>query len=124
MNSHSPNRGWVFYDGECGLCTAWANRFAKNLNGQGFDLARLQETWVVDRLTLNPEEPLMEMALLTKDGKVLWGADAIVHLSQIIWWARPIYWFSKFSIGKFVIGKVYRWIAVRRHCLSGACRVK
>ena len=125
MKTNTPKadpRGWVLYDGECGLCIRLAGRFGPLLGRLGFGLAPLQEPWVQDRLGLTGGGPLMEMGLITRNGLVLGGADAFIHLSGCVWWGRPLHWLSRLPGARALLWKLYRWIAANRHCLGGACK--
>jgi len=116
-------RGWVLYDGECNFCIAIVKHLKKVLTPRGFNFAKLQEPWVTAKLGLDANQPLTEMALITENDTLLGGADAVIYLSRLIWWTWPLYFFSKIPFGKALLWKGYRWVAARRHCLSGNCRI-
>src|SRR5581483_12129479 len=84
-------KGWVLYDGDCALCRWWVDRSHALLLRHGFHLAPLQAPWVKLRLGLNEDDLLAEMRLLTANGRVYGGADAIIRITRSIWWAWPIY---------------------------------
>src|SRR6266436_1060939 len=115
--------GWVLYDGECGLCTGWARRFGAVLNRRRFELAPLQTPWVRERLGLVPGVVLTEMRLLLSDGSIYGGADAIIEIARRIWWGWPVFLFGRLPGGRSVMRAIYRWIAARRRCNSGACYI-
>jgi predicted DCC family thiol-disulfide oxidoreductase YuxK len=121
-NNETAFAGWVFYDGECAMCIAGAERFARTLAGRGFRLAPLQTTWVRDRLGLYPDDPLEEMRLLLPDKRALGGADVVIYLAGHIWWAWPLYLFAQLPGAKRLLWKLYRWIAANRNCHAGQCR--
>lgn len=122
IQQQSPANGWVFYDGECSLCSGTAARFAPLLSRHHFRLAPLQTPWVQQRLGLNPAEPLMEMKLLAADGRVLGGLDALLHIARRIWWVWPLFAVAQIPGMKELLRVVYRWMAANRQCLNGACR--
>jgi len=113
--------GWVFFDGQCAFCIAWARRFGPLLEPLGFALAPLQDARVQALLGLPPEQLLLEMRVLTADGRQYGGADAFLYLAQQIWWAWPLYALAKFPGMRGILRAGYRWVAARRHCTSAAC---
>ena len=84
-------RGWVLYDGSCPICSGGAERFHRILHARGFGLAPLQTPWVQQPLGLKPGSPLEEMKVLTTDGQVFGGADALIYLAGQVWWAWPLW---------------------------------
>lgn len=117
----TPRRGWVFFDSECPMCVHLARRFEETLKGRGFVLAPFESPGVRARLGLCLDQPLTEMKLLTRDGRSIGGAEAVVHLAREIWWAWPLYVAGKLPLGMPVLRRAYRWIAARRRCENGAC---
>jgi len=114
---------WICYDGQCSLCIAFVERTRRILSRRGFSFVSLQEGWVSERLGLDPNKPPDEMALIKEDDTVLWGADVVVYLSQYIWWALPLYWFSRIPKAILICRMAYRVIAANRHCSLGKpCR--
>jgi predicted DCC family thiol-disulfide oxidoreductase YuxK len=116
-------QGWVLYDGECSLCTGAVARFAPMLRRHHFNLAPLQTPWVRQQIGLNPDKPLTEMKLLTADGRIYGGADALVQIGQRIWWAWPLFAVAQIPGAMILFHAVYRWIAANRNCLNGSCRI-
>ncbi len=80
--------GWIFYDGGCRRCVALARRWERAMARRSFRLAPLQADWVRARFAVSDEQLLREMRILTPDGKVFGGAEALVELSRTFWWAR------------------------------------
>ena len=117
-------RGCVLFDAECFLCTRLAKRFAPLLYWHGFALTPLQTPWVVDLLGREQGNNWSEMLLLAPDGTTYGGADALIELTRNIWWARPLYWLSFVPGAKLGLRKGYAWVAHRRLCFGGACRVQ
>ncbi len=114
-------RGWVLYDSDCGFCTRLAWRLGGALERRGFRLVPLQAPWVAERLAMPREQLLEEMRVLTKDGTLLGGADAMVYLARRIWWATPFYAASLVPGMMSLLRWGYRWIAARRHRFSRTC---
>lgn len=111
--------GWVFYDGRCPWCRAGARLFRGTLAERGFHLAPLQRGWVQERLGLAPAEATSQMRLLTGDGRVLGGADAVVHLARRVWWALPLWCLSRLPGGMAILRRVYAVVAAARPCRDG-----
>jgi predicted DCC family thiol-disulfide oxidoreductase YuxK len=120
----SAARGWVLFDADCASCSAWARRFRRTLESRGFELAPLQSPRVRTLLNLPDDELLREMRLLTADGKVVGGADALIHLARRIWWAWPVYALARLPGVPALLAAAYRWFAARRHCLTGSCGMR
>ena len=117
-------QGWLFYDGDCALCRHLAARLEKILTRRGFDLAPFQVPWARECLDLDLSEPWVEMRLLTRDGRQLGGADAIIFLARRIWWAWPLFVIAQLPGLRPVLWAGYRWVAARRHCLGGHCSAR
>lgn len=113
---------WIAYDAECGFCVALARRLEPVLRRRGFALVPLQTFWVKDRLGQIPGEAVDEMKLLTINGGVFGGADAVVELGRMIWMLRPLVWVSVVPGGRGFLRLAYRWIARHRRCGDGICR--
>ena len=116
----SASRGWVFFDADCAFCSAWARHLHATLESRGFGLAALQSPRVRALLNLPDGELLREMRLLTADGSVLGGADALIFLARTIWWAWPVYALAQLPGVRALLAAAYRWLAAHRHCLGGA----
>jgi len=119
-----PERGWVFYDGECGFCSRWLKFWQPILHRHGFAIAPLQESWVGERLHLSGPELLYDLRMLMKDGQTAAGADVYLQVARRIWWAWPFY--AVFSLPGFnqLIHIGYRWFARNRYCISHACKLR
>jgi len=126
MDQRPPSRrgGWVFYDGECAMCTALAARWRHTLREHGFELIPLQARGVAERLGVTPDELLSQVWLLAYDGRVLGGADACIYLARqirSIWWAWVLIAVGALPGGTRVIRWVYHWIAAHRRYFGGTC---
>lgn len=115
-------RGWVLYDAECAFCTRWMARLEKAIVRRQFQLAPLQTPWVNERLGLAQSSTPDEIKLLTVEGSVFGGADALIYLARLIWWAWPVYLLARLPGAKPLLRAAYRAVARRRHCLSGGCK--
>jgi lipase maturation factor 1 len=121
LNDASWLQGWVLYDGDCALCRRWIRRFEGTLTLRGFDVAPLQAPWVSECLDLPEDELLARMRVLTREGRDLAGADALVFIARTIWWAWPLYAVSGLPGVLKVLRRVYDYVARHRHCRGGSC---
>jgi hypothetical protein len=71
---------------------------------------------VRERLNLTLEQALEEMRVLTTDGEVLGGADAVIFLGQQLWWATPLALLAWVPLIHTLLDRAYRWVAARRTC--------
>jgi len=117
------NSGWIFYDGECQLCINNIRRHEKLLRRHGFELVALQTPWVRECLGLKPDSELTEMKLLSADGKIYGGADALLQIARRVWWAWSLFALAKIPGMIFPLRAIYRRVAANRHCLGGACKI-
>lgn len=119
-------RGWVLYDATCRLCLDLNQRFHPLLNHMGFETIPLQTGWVKEKMgfsadqVLTPEQ-LNEMRVLTPKGLFYGGGEALIYLSQFIWWGKPFYWISFVPGARWLIGKAYEIVARNRHCYGKVC---
>jgi Uncharacterized protein conserved in bacteria len=106
--------GWILYDAECPMCRDMMRRFEKTFTSRGFAFAPLH-------LELKPGTRPTEMRVRLAHGVELGGADAVLYLAAFVWWGRPLRWFAKLPGAKRLLARIYREIASRRSCDSGAC---
>jgi predicted DCC family thiol-disulfide oxidoreductase YuxK len=117
------SQGWVFYDGDCPLCTRAVRQFAPVLRRHHFDFAPLQAAWVQKRLGLKTGEPLVEMQLLVGDETIYGGADALAQITRRIWWAWPLFALMQIPGTAILWRGIYRRIAANRNCIGDACQL-
>jgi len=121
-----PQRGGhIFYDGGCGICSAGVRRWGQILARHGFTLIPLQDPLAATMLARNPADPLPpEMQLLTTDGRLLGGVDAIGFIAGHFWWAFPVQLALRIPPIRAMARIAYRAFARHRHQISSACRLK
>jgi len=124
IDTTSPRRGWILYDGECPFCRGLAARYRPTFESRGFAFTPLQTPWVAGRINLEPGERPSEMRVWTNDGRELGGAEAVVFLAGFVWWGKPVGWFAKLPGAKIILRKIYCEIAARRSCDGGACQLR
>jgi len=117
MDKHGnrTGRGWIGYDGSCGICSASARRWRPVFERRGFRFVPLQDPWLAERLGLRPGEPPDEMKLLLADGRVFGGSVALVWLGRAVWWLAPLAGFASLPGVRTVAAWLYRRLAARRH---------
>ena len=116
-------RTWAFYDGDCPLCVQLAGWSRRPLARRGVAMAPLRTPWVAERLGIRATDPLRELVVLEPGDVRFGGVDAIARLMRRIWWAWPFWLVANVPLCRGVLGGLYRWIAARRHCLTGGCSV-
>jgi predicted DCC family thiol-disulfide oxidoreductase YuxK len=116
-------RGWIFFDRDCSVCTSLVRRFRRTFEKRGFGLAALQDPRVAALLALPPEDLLREMRVITNEGEIHGGAEAVVYLARQVWWAWPLYAAAQLPGVPRILDAGYRWFADHRPCSSGTCQV-
>lgn len=125
-----PPQCWVLYDASCSFCTGLLARAQSTLLAAGFRPEPLQSAWVRARLNMPDEVLLAEMRVLTPDGQLMAGADALVYLSRKIsarlrpWWAWFLLVASRIPFAMPVLRYAYARVAEQRYCRHGACSVR
>jgi len=123
MTDVTNKNGWVFYDGECNLCIALADRFCPLLHTHGFALAPLQGAQAAKYLGPVPPDVDEGMRVVAGNGAVLTGAEAVVFIARFVWWAWPVRGIARLPLGMKLLRGVYGWIAAHRNCATGTCAV-
>lgn len=121
VQSKAEPRGWILFDGECGVCRTVVPRWERVLASRGFETVSLHEPWVIERVGGRLEDLLTDMRLLFADGRILTGADAYRFVMRDVWWLRPAYWISRLPIASWIFDACYRRFADNRHVISRAC---
>lgn len=119
----SGPRGWVLYDGACGVCARWVPFWAGTLARLGLEIAPLQTPWVAERLRLSPDALLTDLRLLLNDGRQLAGADVYRYVMRRLWWAYPLSLLAEAPGLSRLFDRGYRRFADNRHRVSAACRL-
>ncbi len=122
MNFNDGNI-WVFYDGQCQFCRTWASRLMGVMRRHNIGLAPLQDEAVRMRVGLKPGEPLEEMKVLTRDGRIIGGLNCFIYLTKFIWWAYPLHVLLKIPGLHYLFNKIYQWFVRNRYCIGGTCLI-
>jgi alginate O-acetyltransferase complex protein AlgI len=120
LNKSKTN--WVCYDAECPICLRWVNRFRGLLERHGFTLLPLQSHDVRAALRLSEPELMAEMRVITRNGDVLGGADALAYLSGVI--CKPLFWLTRFPGAMPLLRRAYQTVARNRGCAGNACQTR
>ncbi len=115
-------RGIVCYDADCGICTTLIGRWGHRLRRAGFRLAPLQLPAIQRRLHLTgvPEE----LKLLTPQGEIIGGADAVVVIAEGLGLAHDLATGARSPLVGPMLRQLYAVVAKHRGCTAGACRIR
>jgi predicted DCC family thiol-disulfide oxidoreductase YuxK len=118
----SPSRGIVCYDGECSLCMNLISRWGHRLRRAGFRLAPLQLPAIQRRLgiTVIPDE----MKLITPNGGVIGGADAVVTIAEGLGLSHDLAVGARSPLVGPLIRRLYAVVAKHRSCVGRQCRIR
>ena len=122
--SKRPVRGWVGFDGACGLCGGGVRRWRAVFERRGFRFVPLQEPWLAGRLGLRPGELPGDMKLLLADGRVVGGVEALIRLGGAVWWLAPFTWMASVPGVRGLLAQGYRRLARNRYAISECLRRK
>jgi predicted DCC family thiol-disulfide oxidoreductase YuxK len=114
-------KGWLFFDVGCLFCTRLARWLAPILALRGYGVAPLQDPRVAVLLAIPPQDLLRELRFLRPDATQCGGADAVLAVARLIWWARPLVWFSQVPGMSRQLHSAYRWVAAHRKCSATRC---
>ena len=118
--------GWVLYDAACGFCSWWIPFWQNTIRKTGYDIAPLQEKWVLDKLNeaglqLSDLDVANDIRLLLQNGEVINGADAYLFGMQRVWWSRPFGYFFALPGLHWLTWKFYRVFNRNRFFVSKVC---
>jgi predicted DCC family thiol-disulfide oxidoreductase YuxK len=127
----TTHRYSVFYDGNCRLCTDTIRTLRSMDMSVDVRFVDVQQPGVFLKYPqIDPATSLGQMHVISPDGTVTGGFDAIVALLPAFPSLRV---FQPLLAGPFMRqlgGKVYRWLARNRYriagttgCANGACRI-
>jgi predicted DCC family thiol-disulfide oxidoreductase YuxK len=116
------SRGIVCYDGECPLCTGLIGRWGHRLRRAGFRLAPLQLPAIQRRLGITgiPDE----MKLITPQGVIFGGADAVVAIAEGLGLAHDLATGARSPLVGPLLRQLYAVVAKHRSCAGDVCRVR
>lgn len=124
LTANPPTAGtWALYDHQCPVCRSIVGRWRRVFEARRIEFAPLQAPWVRERLGLSPGRLPDEMKLLTPDGRVLGGPDAIAWMCRRVAWLWPLGVLMVLPGLDAVTRLGYRWIARNRYCLGDVCEL-
>ncbi|MFM7556757.1 MAG: thiol-disulfide oxidoreductase DCC family protein [Verrucomicrobiota bacterium] len=119
-----PTAGtWALYYHQFPVCRSTVGRWRRVFEARRIEFAPLQAPWVRERLGLAPGRLPDEMKLLTPDGRVLGGPDAIAWMCRRVAWLWPLGVLMVLPGLDAVTRLGYRWIARNRYCLGDVCEL-
>jgi len=113
-------RGVIFFDAQCGMCSASVRRWERFLTTRGFEVKPMQTPEAEQQLGLSPGQLPGEMKLLTPAGTIIGGVDVFAYVTRFIWWAYPLHLLLVIAPTRALADGLYRWIAPRRRWISQA----
>lgn len=119
----TADRGWIFYDAECGFCAGTRNRIGPMFEARGFHWSPINSPTAATILGLSAGESPSEMKLRLADGSTCGGLEAWVILCRSVWWLWPFGVMISLPVLNWIAKEVYRWIARNRYCIGGKCRL-
>ena len=63
------------------------------------------------------------MKLLTEDGQIYAGADALAQIARRIWWAWPLFALAQIPGTAILLREIYQRIAANRNCIGNVCQL-
>lgn len=117
-----PELGWVGYDALCPVCTTLARHWGPVLGRRGYPFVPMQSEGMSGLLGLMPGQLPGEIQLVSRDGRVMGGTDALLFLASRVAWMRPMAWVAGWGWVRPGLDRAYRWVARNRHCLGDACK--
>jgi predicted DCC family thiol-disulfide oxidoreductase YuxK len=113
--------GWILYDARCPICRRGARRLGGIATARGFRLVPLQRRSVRDLLARRAQPVPDAMLLLLPGGELLHGVDAFARIASRVWWAAPLAPLAAVPGLRFLLRRLYAWIAAHRYGISRAC---
>ncbi|HWD93525.1 MAG TPA: DCC1-like thiol-disulfide oxidoreductase family protein [Verrucomicrobiae bacterium] len=116
---NNERQEWICYDADCARCVRWAGRLRGLCERHGFTLILLQSPDARARLRMPENQLLAEMRVITREGIIFGGGDALIYLSSVI--CRPLFALTFIPGVKPLLRSVYRFLARHRSCAAGNC---
>jgi predicted DCC family thiol-disulfide oxidoreductase YuxK len=118
----------LVYDGRCRICIRSATRLRRWV-GDGLRLESFRDPGVMERHGLTPAQCESGSQLVLPDGRVLGGADGILHALALRPVLRPLVWLRAVPGLRQAIDAVYGVVVRNRFrlggevCDDGACEI-
>ncbi|MBC8107581.1 MAG: DUF393 domain-containing protein [Anaerolineae bacterium] len=116
-------RGAIFYDDDCGFCTALARRFRTTLQRRGFKLMGLHSPAALELTGATIDDLMRELYVAGPDRHadriVYRGIDAVLFILSAYPWLRPICTMARWPGINAMLRFGYRVFARNRYRISG-----
>lgn len=116
--------GWIFFDADCPACVRSAHFLEPILNQLRFESLPLQTAGTPEKLGVTDAELHTRIHLLTLNGQLFTGADALIEVARHCRWTRAIAAVALLPSVLPLLRQAYDWVAARRSCRNGACNVR
>jgi predicted DCC family thiol-disulfide oxidoreductase YuxK len=118
-----PGHHVLIYDGLCRFCTAGARRFVRWMGGAGAELVDFQRHGALARFPgLSHDECMKAMQLITPDGRVYRGAEALARAlltRRIVGALAYLYYLPGLRQS---LDWLYARVAANRYRIMGECK--
>ena len=112
----------VVYDGECPFCLKQIERIQRRDHWGRFEYAARQKPGLEKRFPRLADEDFNSgMRLVTPDGVIQVGADAVYHIARQLPVWRRLAWLYRMPLLHGVARLAYKWIAAHRQSLGRVC---
>jgi predicted DCC family thiol-disulfide oxidoreductase YuxK len=105
----------LLYDAECHFCARFAQLIAQFCRDGQIEVISVQEYHRRDPL-IPVEDLLTQVHLLSEDGALLRGGDAVQRVISIVPQARPLRWMVSSRWGRRGSHLLYRTLHALTHC--------
>ncbi len=124
-----PNKNILLYDGHCPFCVAQVERL-RALHIPSLEIKSFQEKGALNGYPgLSYEACMKEIKLVSEDGKIMGGAQAIFYALSLKPVFRPLRWVYPLPLFRQSLEAAYAFAARNRYkikpqdCLSGTCQI-
>ncbi len=127
-----PNSTIILYDGNCGVCSATADRLDALDNGRGrIDIRDLNTNpELIERHRLDPDAVRRALHVITPDGRVLTAMDAVRASMSGVGRGWMVGW-TGLPVLRQITDRLYHWFARNRSwlspskhsCTDGSCSI-
>lgn len=118
------DRWTLIFDGDCGFCHRQVRFIERWDVGRRIDAVPFQAA-DLERFGVSRTAAEEAMHLVAPSGAVWRGAEAAREILRLLPRTRRLAWLFRVPGAMYVAGRVYRWVARRRHrlgCDSAVCR--
>ncbi len=117
----------VLYDGDCGFCTKWRDRMSRRDREGRIEWLSVHDPSVASRFPdLDREDAMRQMYVYAPDGTVHKGSEGWMELFRFLEGLSFMVALGRLPGMRFVMRRVYGFIAGRRYrlsCAGAACRL-